>query len=666
MMRFSPRIGLIFREGPKKLWQLVKRTVTGKLRFEDEDGSAEAISREEMHERWQERRWVIDDRSLSKASKAAYIAVPRDLRCLVEKQREKVKLRLRYLLAIERGFRRAGGSFLSTIAPLEEQIAEAAERFGDKNPPSPATTWRWWLRFSPTRSPMNLVDGREKSGRKQDPQIFGVFEESINEVFLNPQKYQVKRVYERTKQKIARINGQLPVNERIKEPSRASIYRWVKTLYSALVQKAREGKKVTEHDLRIAQDSVKVQHILERVEIDHTPLDLQVIDKVTRLVLGRPWITLAIDRKSRCILGFYVSFNPPSAYSVLACLRRAILPKADLLKRFQGTRSEWPCHGVPDLIACDNGMDLHANDIELACLEMAIEVLFCGVAHPEMKGAVERIFRTLAKDLIHELPGTTFSNPKERGDYPSEKLAAIDMETLVHLLVKWIVDAYHNTPHRGLSGKTPLEVWREFEPDRIIELPANPLQLDVIASHTAHPTIFHYGVQVDNLFYNSPELREIAADLRGKQIVEARYREEDVGSIFVRDPRYDEFFEVPATNREYAAGLNRAVHRLIVAQARKRFGDDWKQAQLLEVRAEIQAIVDAALKAKKTIDRKRAAQVLMQDSEAVFESSTTSEPDFGGEPGQTAPQSPPAIAEEMEDIEAYQAIDLGMDEEVAA
>ena len=70
-----------------------------------------------------------------------------------------------------------------------------------------------------------------------------------------------------------------------------------------------------------------------------------------------------------------------------------------------------------------------------------------------------------------------------------------------------------------------------------------------------------------------------------------------------------------------------------MAQARKRFGDDWKQAQLLEVRAEIQAIVDAALKAKKTIDRKRAARVLMQDSEAVFESSTTSEPDFDADPG---------------------------------
>jgi putative transposase len=283
-----------------------------------------------------------------------------------------------------------------------------------------------------------------------------------------------------------------------------------------------------------------------------------------------------------------------------------------------------------------------------------------------MKGAVERIFRTLTKDLIHELPGTTFSNPKERGDYPSEKLAAIDIETLVRLLVKWIVDIYHNTPHRGLCGKTPLEVWRELEPERIIELPANPLQLDVIASHTAHPTIFHYGVQVDNLFYNSPELREIAADLGGKQIVEARYREEDVGSIFVRDPRNDEFFEVPATNREYATGLNRAVHRLIVAQARKRFGDDWKQAQLLEVRAEIQAIVDEALKAKKTLDRKRAAQVLMQDSEAVFESSTASEPDFGGEPGQSVPESSSAAADALDDIEAYEAVDLGMDEEVAA
>jgi hypothetical protein len=38
--------------------------------------------------------------------------------------------------------------------------------------------------------------------------------------------------------------------------------------------------------------------------------------------------------------------------------------------------------------------------------------------------------------------------------------------------VKWIVDVYHNKPHRGLAGKTPLEVWWELEPERIIELPA--------------------------------------------------------------------------------------------------------------------------------------------------------------------------------------------------
>ena len=102
------------------------------------------------------------------------------------------------------------------------------------------------------------------------------------------------------------------------------------------------------------------------MEIDHTPLDLQVIDKVTRLVLGRPWITLAIDRKSRCILGFYVSFNPPSAYSVLACSATGNPAEGGPTQAVPRHRSEWPCHGVPDLIACDNGMDLHANDIEIA------------------------------------------------------------------------------------------------------------------------------------------------------------------------------------------------------------------------------------------------------------------------------------------------------------
>jgi putative transposase len=619
MLRFSPRFGLRVREGVGRILELTRRTITGKWEFEDEAGVCERVTPDEFLEHWSNRHWVLDERTLYKAAQAVYTSVQRDTRSLPKKAKETVKRRLRYILAVERAFKAAGGSFVATIPTLSEKISEVAKRLQDKKPPSAHSLWRWWSRFSKGRSPLSLVDLRKNSGRRRKDDAFGAFEEAVTEVLLNPQKFPIKQVISRLELKLKRINAPLSDEDRIAMPAKQTVYRWVNDLYYALVKRAREGKSVTERDLRIAQDSVNVEYILERVEIDHTPLDLMVIDLTTRLVLGRPWVTLAICRKSRCILGFYVSFNSPSAYAVMACIRRAILPKGDLLKQFPDIRHDWPCHGIMDLIVADNGMELHSNDIEEIAMAMAIEVQFCGVAMPQMKGAIERMFRTLAEDLIHQLPGTTFSNPKKRGSYPSEKLAAIDMATLVHLLVKWIVDVYHVKQHRGLAGKSPLEAWNEGAAQRVIELPVDPAELDVIISHAAHPKIFHYGVQIDNLFYNSPLLREITLEQGPRQIVEVRYREEDVGFVYVRDPRNDEFFEVPCTNQEYARGLNRAIHRLVVAQARKRFGDEWKAADLLQAREEIQAIVSEATKAKKTVDRKRAAGILMQDSEEILE-----------------------------------------------
>jgi putative transposase len=52
--------------------------------------------------------------------------------------------------------------------------------------------------------------------------------------------------------------------------------------------------------------------------------------------------------------------------------------------------------------------------------------------------------------------------------------------------------------------------------------------------------------------------------------------------------------------------------------ARKRFGDNCLSAQLLEARAEIEALVQEALKNKKMGTRKSGAGILQHDSEAVL------------------------------------------------
>jgi putative transposase len=58
---------------------------------------------------------------------------------------------------------------------------------------------------------------------------------------------------------------------------------------------------------------------LERVQIDHTLVDVVVVDEGDRLPIGRPWLTLAIDVASRVVLGFSVSLEGPSARVPTRC-----------------------------------------------------------------------------------------------------------------------------------------------------------------------------------------------------------------------------------------------------------------------------------------------------------------------------------------------------------
>ncbi|WP_458249986.1 hypothetical protein [Citrobacter freundii] len=55
---------------------------------------------------------------------------------------------------------------------------------------------------------------------------------------------------------------------------------------------------------------------LEQVQIDHTVIDLIVVDDRDRQPIGRPYLTLAIDVFTRCVLGMVVTLEAPSAVSV--------------------------------------------------------------------------------------------------------------------------------------------------------------------------------------------------------------------------------------------------------------------------------------------------------------------------------------------------------------
>lgn len=613
MLRFSFKLGMRLVEAMTNIGhQISRRLATGKIQLLSDKGDIQNLSDAELQQKWLSHEWEIDADSLGSTKDAIYLTVPRDLGTYPENQQQEAKRRKHYLDKLD------PEAYPYQPDRWRQVIDATALEIEDRYPPAPSTLQKWWKRFRATKSISCLIPKNKPSTGLHAKRRYQIFEEVIATVYLSNQRLPKLAVVEEMFRRIDRVNDGLPTEERIKRPAQATIYRWLDNLQQDLVDKSRDGAEAARVKYRAALGNVKIGSVLERIEIDHTPLDLIVIDTLTMLPLGRPWLTMAIDHHSRMVMGFYVSFNAPSSHGVLQCLRRSILPKDEWLARFPDIKRSWPAYGIPELIAVDNGTDLHSEALESACLEMGIQMLYCGAKTPQHKGAIERFFRTMNMGLIHRLPGTVFSSVDERGDYPAEDKAVIDMKSLVYLLTKWVVEVYNVTTHRGI-GARPNDKWIESADRRIIELPVYPQQLEVITGIPARRTLFHYGIELDGLQYNSEQLQVLRRRAGENLPVQLKYYEDTVAHIHVFDPVTKEYLKVPAKLMEYAQDLPRDIHRLVREQARKRFGDHVLSQQLLQAKAEIEDLIREALKAKKMGHRKTGARVAMHDSEAVLQ-----------------------------------------------
>jgi len=187
------------------------------------------------------------------------------------------------------------------------------------------------------------------------------------------------------------------------------------------------------------------------VEIDHTPLDLIVVDLDDRLPLGRPTMTLAVDVFSGFPVGLYVGFERPSYLAVMYCLRHGILPKPNVQKLY-GTRHPWPVMGLWEKLVTDNGKDFTGANLDDTLAQLGIVRDFAPVGHPWFKGTIERRFRSQNTGLIHGLPGTTFSNMVQRGDYDSGQHACVSLDAFWKILHIYLLDIYTQQHHDAYEG----------------------------------------------------------------------------------------------------------------------------------------------------------------------------------------------------------------------
>lgn len=232
-----------------------------------------------------------------------------------------------------------------------------------------------------------------------------------------------------------------------------------------------------------------------------------------------------------------------------------------------------------------------------------------------MKGTVERYFGQLNQGLLHSQPGTTFSNIRARADYDPKKNAIINFALLVEQIHQWIIDVYARSEHRGL-GDLPGDRWTSGVNEWPVRLPSKASDLDVMIWRTEENKPVHpYGIAYDSILYNSEKLGDLRRVHSGSLKTSIKIDPDDLGRILVLDPSLGSFFEVPAVAQDYAQGLSRWQHRVILEETKRSVKGRIDIVHLARTREAMREQADNMLRsAKKTGSKSKAARFIGIDS----------------------------------------------------
>lgn len=453
--------------------------------------------------------------------------------------------------------------------------------------------------------------GRSRLSKQQEELINQV----IDKFYLTSQKLSPAKIVEEIRKQC--------LEKQIEFSSEITIRRRLGSLSLAQLQKRGQDSTSTEP---IIGKFPKVDYPLDVVQIDHTLVDVIIVDPIERLPISRPYVTFAIDIYSRCIAGFTLSLEAPSAVSVGLCLTHIAMDKAHWLKMLE-IDALWPIHGKPNIIHVDNGSDFHSNALTRGCLQHGIKIEYRPIGKPHYGGIIERVIGTMMK-LVHTLPGTTFSNIKERGDYPSENRACLTLGELERWLIIAITKYYHLRLHTGIS-QTPLKLYESG----LLAMKQHGKKLSYINDKKAFlidflPIIYRSlrkdGFMLDHIVYYSNALRPFIAnrDKYGKFLIRRDPR--DLSRIYVYLEEEKSYLEIPYRSLSHPA-ISLFEHRLALKKLKTIGKEQVNENSLFKAIDEMRHIVKTAVSKTRSMRKNRTR--MQENAKVQPQAASTTESD---------------------------------------
>jgi transposase InsO family protein len=199
------------------------------------------------------------------------------------------------------------------------------------------------------------------------------------------------------------------------ELSRSTVHRFLKANQAS--------KRIKENQHRIERRAFEAEHAgdIWYGDVLHGPF-IQTVQG-----MKKTYLVSLMDDASRLIVHSQFCFSE-KAVEIEDVLKQAILKR-----------------GLPRKLVVDNGAAYKTASLQAICARLDIRLIHCLPYEPEGKGKLERFHRTFREQFLAEVDVNKMRN-------------ICDLNQRV---MAWLDQHYHQQPHAGLKGKTPIERWRE-------------------------------------------------------------------------------------------------------------------------------------------------------------------------------------------------------------
>lgn len=418
-----------------------------------------------------------------------------------------------------------------------------------------------------------------------------------------------KRFMTRQKRSLAALCREVAMackNQKLPVPARNTVALRITRLDPMKLARSRGGTDAARTLQAVGGTPPEVTKLLEQVQIDHTVIDVNVVDERDRQPIDRPYLTVAIDALTRCVLGMVVTLEAPSAVSVGLCLAHVACDKRPGLECLN-VEMDWPMSGKPKLLYLDNAAEFKSEALRRGCEQHGIQLDYRPKGQPHYGGIVERIIGTAMQMIHDELPGTTFSNPSQRGDYDSEGLAVLTLRELERWLTL-AVGSYHGTVHGSLL-QPPAALWAET---------AARAGTPAVVTHAAaflidflpviRRTLTRTGFVIDHIHYYSDALKPWIARRDHMQAFLIRRDPRDISRVWVLEPDGQHYLEIPYRTLSHPA-VTLWEQRRALARLRQLGRDQVDEEVLFRMIRQMRDIVttaqQATRKARRDVERRR-------------------------------------------------------------